>query len=49
MTIAATRMHRSLVDFASGSTEVYDILHFLSFFFMLSVAYVVLGHMRIAH
>jgi hypothetical protein len=32
MTIAATRMHRSLVDFASGSTEVYDILHFLSYF-----------------
>jgi hypothetical protein len=39
MTIAATRMHSSLVDFASGSTEVYDILHFLSFF-VLSVAYV---------
>jgi hypothetical protein len=43
MTIAATRMHRSLVDFASGSTEVYDILHFL-FFSMLSVAYVVRTH-----
>ena len=38
MTVAATRMHRSLIDFASGSTEVYDILHFLSFF-MLSAAY----------
>jgi hypothetical protein len=32
MTIAATRMHRSLVDFACGSAEVYDILHFLSYF-----------------
>ncbi len=32
MIIAATRMHRSLVDFASGSTEMYDALHFLSFF-----------------
>ncbi len=32
MIIAATRMHRSLVDFASGSTEMYDTLHFLSFF-----------------
>jgi len=31
MIIAATRMHRSLVDFASGSTEMYDALHFLSF------------------
>jgi hypothetical protein len=26
MTIAATRMHRSLVDFASRSTDVYDVL-----------------------
>jgi hypothetical protein len=32
MIIAATRMHRSLVDFASGSTEMYDTLHFFSFF-----------------
>ena len=32
MTIAATRMHRGLVDFASSSTEVYDIPHFLSCF-----------------
>lgn len=31
MTIAATRMHRSLVDFAYGSTELYDILHVLYF------------------
>jgi len=29
--IAATRMHRSLVDFASGSSDVYDA-HFLSLF-----------------
>ena len=38
MTIAATRMHRSLIDFACGFAEVYDILYFLSFF-MLSAAY----------
>src|SRR5258708_4495726 len=32
MIIAATRMHHSLVDFASaGSSEVYDILHFPSY------------------
>lgn len=32
MVIAATRMHRTLVDFASsGSADVYDILHFLSY------------------
>ena len=31
MTIAATRMHRSLVDFASGSTDMYGTLaHFHS-------------------
>lgn len=39
MTIAATRMHRSLVDFACGSTEVYDILHSHSFSMVLSAAY----------
>ena len=38
MTIAATRMQRSLVDFTSGSTEVYDILHFLSLFQCLVIA-----------
>ena len=27
MAIAATRMHRSLVDFASRSTDMYDIFH----------------------
>ena len=31
MTIAATRLHRSLVDFASSSTDVYDILYSLTF------------------
>ena len=43
MIIAATRMHRSLVDFAYGSTEVYDILYFYSFS-MLCVTYVVRTH-----
>src|SRR6266850_294155 len=28
MTIAATRMHHALVDYASGSTEMSDILSF---------------------
>ena len=47
ITIAATRMHRSLIDFASKTSEVYDSpLHF-SFLFLLSVADVVLGYMRI--
>jgi hypothetical protein len=52
ITIAATRMHRSLVEFASGSTEVYEILHFLFFFFFFfsfSVWHILLGHMKIAH
>ena len=31
MTIAATRMHRLLVDFAFGSTEMYGVLLFLAF------------------
>jgi hypothetical protein len=26
MVISATRIHRSLVDFASGSTDVYDLI-----------------------
>ena len=30
MSIAATRMHRSLTDFASSNTDVYDRLLFLS-------------------
>jgi hypothetical protein len=47
MTIAATRMHRSLVDFASKTSDVYDSPLHLSFFFLLSVADVVLGYMRI--
>jgi len=31
MAIAATRMHRALVDSASSATDVYDILHSLAF------------------
>jgi hypothetical protein len=31
MTIAATQMHRSLVNFACGSSDVYDTLYLLSF------------------
>jgi hypothetical protein len=31
MSIAATRMHRALVDYASGSTEMSDMLSFPSF------------------
>jgi hypothetical protein len=30
MSIAATRMHRSLTDFASSTTDVYDILLILA-------------------
>ena len=29
MTIAATRMHRSLVDYASGFPDVYEMLNLL--------------------
>ena len=29
--IAATRMHRSLTDFVSGSADVYDVLNSLTF------------------
>ena len=29
--IAATRMHRCLVDFASRSTDMYDVLNSLAF------------------
>ena len=32
MIIAATRMHRALVDFASVSSDMYGTLCFLSFF-----------------
>ena len=32
MVIAATRLYRSLVDFASSSTDVYDILYSLAIF-----------------
>jgi hypothetical protein len=46
MTIAATRMHRSLIDFASKTSEVYDSPLRFSFLFLLSVADVVLGYMR---
>jgi len=45
ITIAATRMHHSMVSFASGSSTVYDTLQFLSSF-PLSAADVILGHMR---
>jgi len=31
MVVAATRMHRSLTNFVSGSTDVYDVLNFLTF------------------
>lgn len=31
MTIAATRMHRSLVDYASGSPDMYDTFNFRFF------------------
>jgi hypothetical protein len=46
--ITSTRMHRSLVDFASGSSDVYeyDTLHFPPFF-PLSEADVGLGQVRI--
>jgi hypothetical protein len=50
MIIAATRMHRTLVDFASaGFTEVYDILHFPIYSHAQCGLYIVLGHLRIAH
>ena len=32
MTITATRMHRSLVDYASGLLDVYDTLNFFTFY-----------------
>jgi len=44
--IAATRMHRSLLDFTSGPSDVYDHLSFLSFF-PLSAADDILGSMRL--
>jgi hypothetical protein len=31
MIIATTRMHRALIDYASGSPDVYDALNFFSF------------------
>jgi hypothetical protein len=33
MTIATTRMHRSLVDYASGFPDVYDTLNLLYLLF----------------
>jgi hypothetical protein len=45
MIIAATRMHRALVDFASGSSDMYGTLYFL-LFGRFSEADVVLGHMK---
>jgi len=48
LTIAATRMHRALVDFASASSDMYDTLHFLSFKFVpLSAPVTILEHTRV--
>jgi hypothetical protein len=44
MIIATTRMHRSLVNFAAGSSHVYDTFQFLSLI-PLSAAGLVLGYM----
>ena len=38
MTVAATRMHRSLVDYASGFPDVYDTLKLPSRFILLTQA-----------
>jgi hypothetical protein len=46
MAIAAARIHRALVDFTTGPTEVYDYCHFISFF-PLMVVDVVLTHERV--
>lgn len=43
--VAATRMHRVLIYFASKPSTVYETLQFL-FFFPLSAADVVLENMR---
>ena len=37
MAIAATRMHRSLVDYASRLTDVYDVLFLFSLAFSFSL------------
>ena len=42
MTISATRMHRSLVDFASRPPDMYESLRLFSC--MLSAANIGLGH-----
>jgi hypothetical protein len=42
MTISATRMHRSLVDFASRPLDVYETLYLFSC--VLSAANFGLGH-----
>jgi hypothetical protein len=39
MSIAATRMHRSLVDFASGHADMYEILYSVAFFGSLFAIY----------
>jgi hypothetical protein len=36
MTIAATRMHRSLVDYASGFPDVYDAVNLPYLFLLLN-------------
>jgi hypothetical protein len=38
MKIAATRMHRSLVDYASGSPDAYDTLQLPFLFILLSAS-----------
>jgi hypothetical protein len=39
------RVHYALVDFTSGSSDVYDTLHFLFFEFVpLSVSVTILEH-----
>ena len=42
MIIAATRMHRYLVDFAFGSPNGYNTLNFLSHFILLSLGIIIL-------
>jgi hypothetical protein len=43
MTIAVTRMHRSLVDYASGFPDVYDASNLLLPFILLSTGNTVSG------
>ncbi len=43
MTIASTRMHRSLVDYASGFPDVYDTLNLLHFLFCSNAGNIISG------